>query len=166
MNHKDNRQEVVLASARVYESVSLDDPTPADKLPCYNFTLVRPLDSGVFPLGFESELKKANWAGRVFVQRNEISLLNLLTAKVQMIDPDVILGHNFESVEYGILLHRMKDVGVAHWSKLGRMRRTEWPRGFGRGGMNWAERQIITGRLVCDLSNDMGRVCPFFSFGD
>jgi len=158
MNHKDNRQEIVVASARVYENVSLDDPTPADKLPCYNFTLIRPLDSGVFPIGFESELKKAGWVQRVHVQRNEISLLNLLTAKMQMIDPDVILGHNFENVDYSIILHRMKDCGISHWSKLGRMRRTEWPKGFGRGGMNWAERQIITGRLVCDLSNDMGRV--------
>jgi DNA polymerase alpha subunit A len=78
-----------------------------------------------------------------------------------MIDPDVLLGHNFESVDYGILLHRMKDCKTSHWSKLGRMRRTEWPKGFGRGGTSWGERQIVAGRLICDLSNDMGRVQPF-----
>lgn len=70
----------------------------------------------------------------------------------------MILGHNFESVDYGILLHRMKDCSTSHWSKFGRMRRSEWPKGFGRGGMSWGERQIIGGRLICDLSNDMGRV--------
>ena len=160
MNHKANRQEIVLASGRVYENVSLDDPTPADKLPCYGFTLIRPLEGGVFPIGFEPELKKANWQNRVNVQKTEASLLNLLTAKLQNIDPDVIMGHNLESVDYGILLHRMKDCSTAHWSKFGRMRRTEWPKGFGRGGMSWAERQIVTGRLICDLSNDMGRVIP------
>lgn len=79
MNHKDNRQEVVLVTGRVYENVSLDDPTPADKLPCYGFTLIRPLQGGVFPLGFESELKKVGWSGRVNVQRTEASLLNLFT---------------------------------------------------------------------------------------
>jgi len=79
MNHKDNRQEIVLASGRVYENVSLDDPTPADKLPCYGFTLIRPIDNGVFPLGFETELKKLGWSARVNVQRTEASLLNLLT---------------------------------------------------------------------------------------
>ena len=78
-----------------------------------------------------------------------------------MIDPDVILGHNFENVDYGIFLHRMKDCSVSHWSKVGRMRRSEWPKSFGRGGMSWAERQIIAGRLICDLSNDMGRVWPW-----
>ena len=68
-----------MVAGRVYENVSLDDPTPADKLPCYGFTLIRPLEGGVFPLGFESELKKVGWSGRVNVQRNEASLLNLLT---------------------------------------------------------------------------------------
>jgi DNA polymerase alpha subunit A len=81
-----------------------------------------------------------------------------MAAKLQTIDPDVIMGHNFESVDYGVLLHRMKDCNTALWSKLGRMRRTEWPKGFGRGGMSWAERLVIGGRLLCDLSNDMGRV--------
>ena len=84
--------------------------------------------------------------------------MSLIIAKLQNIDPDVIMGHNFESVDYGVLLHRMKDCNTAHWSKLGRMRRTEWPKGFGRGGMSWAERLVIGGRLLCDLSNDMGRV--------
>jgi DNA polymerase alpha subunit A len=79
MNHKDNRQEVVLVSSRVYENVSLDDPTPADKLPCYGFTLIRPLEGGVFPVGFEQELKKTGLSNRVLVQRNEASLFNLLT---------------------------------------------------------------------------------------
>jgi DNA polymerase alpha subunit A len=79
MNHSGNRQEIVLVSGRVYENVSLDDPMPADKLPCYGFTLVRPMEGDVFPLGFESELKKAGWSARVSVQRAETSLLNLLT---------------------------------------------------------------------------------------
>lgn len=79
MNHKDHRQEIVLASGRVYENVSLDDPTPADKLPCYGFTSVRPVENGVFPVGFEAELTKIGATGRVNLQRTEASLLNFLT---------------------------------------------------------------------------------------
>ena len=90
---------------------------------------------------------------QVFAERRILTV-----AKLQLVDPDVILGHNFESVDYGILLHRMKNCSTSHWSKLGRMRRTEWPKGFGRGGMSWGERQIVAGRLICDLSNEMGRV--------
>lgn len=82
MNHRANRQEIVLASGRVYEDVSLDDTIPAEKLPCYGFTLIRPLENGVFPLGFEAELKKLGWSGRISVQRSEASLLNLLTGKL------------------------------------------------------------------------------------
>ncbi len=111
------------------------------------------------------------WVGQTVFQSNALKPLystcllvfvnfwtHLIIAKLQIIDPDVILGHNFESVDYGVLLHRMKDCSTAHWSKLGRLRRTEWPKGFGRGGTSWAERQIVGGRLICDLSNDMGRV--------
>jgi len=79
MNHKDNRQEIVLAAGRVYDNVSLDDPTPADKLPCYGFTLLRPMEGGVFPLQFESEVKKAGWSNRLILQNTEGALLNLLT---------------------------------------------------------------------------------------
>ena len=79
MNHKDNRQEIVLGAGRVYENVSLDDPTPADKLPCYGFTLLRPMAGGVFPLHFESEIKKAGWSNRVILQNTEGALLNVLT---------------------------------------------------------------------------------------
>jgi DNA polymerase alpha subunit A len=79
MNHKDHRQEVVLLSGRVYENVSLDDPTPADKLPCYGFTLIRPIEAGVFPVGFEQELRRVGWSNRVSVQRTEAALLNLFT---------------------------------------------------------------------------------------
>jgi len=79
MNHKDNRQEIVLAAGRVYDNVSLDDPTPADKLPCYGFTLLRPMEKGVFPMHFEGELKKAGWSNRVNLQKTEGALLNLLT---------------------------------------------------------------------------------------
>jgi DNA polymerase alpha subunit A len=88
MNHKDNRQEIVLASARVYTNVSLDDASPAEKLPCYGFTLLRPFENGVYPLGFETELKKAGWTGRVSLQRTEASLLNFLTGISFYLNPD------------------------------------------------------------------------------
>lgn len=79
MNHKDNRQEIVLVAGRVYENVSLNDPTPADKLPCYGFTLIRPMEGGLFPVGFEQELRRVGWSNRVAVQRTEAALLNLFT---------------------------------------------------------------------------------------
>ena len=158
MNHKANRQEIVLAAGRVYENVSLDDPTPADKLPCYGFALIRPIhtEETWMVRSCNCSTYRSKFTQSFYRYRSRDT--NLMIAKLQMIDLDVILGHNFESVDYGILLHRMKDCSTSHWSKLGRKRRTEWPKGFGRGGISWAERQIISGRLICDLSNDMGRV--------
>lgn len=44
LNVKENKQEILIASARVYEDVSLTDTTPPEKLPCKTFTVMR----GVF----------------------------------------------------------------------------------------------------------------------
>jgi DNA polymerase alpha subunit A len=85
MNHKANRQEIVLVAGRVYENVSLDDPSPADKLPCYGFTLIRPIEGGLFPVGFEQELRRVGWSNRVAVQRTEAALLNLLTGTILLL---------------------------------------------------------------------------------
>ena len=85
MNHKANRQEIVLVAGRVYENVSLDDPSPAEKLPCYGFTLIRPIEGGLFPVGFEQELRRVSWSNRVAVQRTEAALLNLLTGTLLLL---------------------------------------------------------------------------------
>ena len=69
-------------------------------------------------------------------------------------DPDVIVGHNFIDFDLDVLLHRMKATKVDHWSRIGRLRRTKWPKlQSGAGGTadsSYAERQMASGRLLCD----------------
>lgn len=79
-------------------------------------------------------------------------------AKLQIVDPDVIIGHQLENVDYGVLLHRMKELKVPNWHRIGRMRRSEWPKYGGRfAGTFFAERGLVAGRLMCDLANDLGK---------
>jgi DNA polymerase alpha subunit A len=47
------------------------------------------------------------------------------TAKLNLDDPDVIVGHNFLGFDLDVLLHRMKAHNVDGWSRLGRLRRTK-----------------------------------------
>ena len=79
-------------------------------------------------------------------------------------DPDVIVGHNFLGFDLDVLLHRMKACKADGWSKIGRLRRTIWPKlQSGAGGMGdstFSERQILAGRVVCDtylMSKDLIR---------
>jgi DNA polymerase alpha subunit A len=151
LNKQDNKTEIVVASARTYNNVNLDDPIPADKLPCTSYTVVRP-PSKVFPNGFEAEAKRQNIA----IERSETALLNSFMARWHMSDPDIIVGHDWESVGFGVLLARLKEKRITTWHRVGRYKRSEWPRTVGRAGF-FAERQLAVGRLMCDLSNDLGR---------
>ncbi|KUI54328.1 DNA polymerase alpha catalytic subunit [Cytospora mali] len=155
-NVKENKQEILAISARVYENVSLSDKTTADKLPCRTFTLIRPIGAA-FPIGFEQEAKNRK-KGLIKTMKQESEMLAFFLAQVDVVDPDVILGHQLEGVDYSVLLNRLNEKKTHQWSRLGRLRRSQWPSSIGKmGGNVFAERQIMAGRLLCDLANDMGK---------
>ena len=155
-NAKDNKQEILAISARIYEDVLLNDTTPADKLPCRTFTVIRP-QGATFPIGFE-KLARERKKGLIKLMRQESDMLSFFLAQLDMVDPDVIIGHQLEGVDYSILLNRLYERKTHQWSRLGRLRRSAWPASIGKvGGNLFAERQIMAGRLLCDLANDAGK---------
>jgi DNA polymerase alpha subunit A len=155
MNAKENTQEILVASARIYENVSLSDTTPPDKLPSQTFTVLRPAGNN-FPIGFEPECHQHQG---IRLEKNEQGLLSSFLAKLQIVDPDVLVGHQLEGVDYSILLNRMRDRRTPGWHRIGRLRRRDWPKNIGRGGGSFfVERQLVSGRLLCDLANDLGKV--------
>ncbi|KAK3692133.1 hypothetical protein B0T22DRAFT_5041 [Podospora appendiculata] len=156
-NAKANKQEILALSARVYEDVSLSNTTPAHKLPCRSFTIIRPQGT-TFPLGFEKMAKERRKGGLIKLVKQESEILTFFLAQVDVVDPDVLIGHQLEGVDYSILLNRLIEKKAHQWSRLGRLRRSQWPSSIGKAGGNvFAERQIMAGRLLCDLANDAGK---------
>ncbi|KAF3930760.1 hypothetical protein ABW20_dc0100396 [Dactylellina cionopaga] len=153
ISQRDNKPEIISITGRLYNNVSLDETIPAEELPSYCFTICRPAGSN-FPLGFQSLAEKHGTAIRM--EKTEAGLLNMFLAKLQTADPDALIGHELEESIYGTLIHRLKECKVANWHRVGRMRRGQWPGNLGRGGC-FAEKQIVSGRLMCDLSNDLGK---------
>ncbi|VDC06072.1 unnamed protein product [Peniophora sp. CBMAI 1063] len=147
VNHQENIREIVCASARIWSNINIDDPTPPESLPCTVHTYVRPLER--YPPNFES-LAKSNKKGVVHALSNERTLLAHLLNTLHKADPDVIVGHEFLGVSLDVLLHRMRELKVEHWSRIGRFRRSKWP-GIGRQGTNM---RFLNGRLLCDLASD------------
>jgi len=155
-NAKDNKREILAISARVYEDVTLSDPTPADKLRCRTFTLLRP-NGTAFPVGFESMAKERK-KGLIKLWKQESEMLAFFLAQVDVVDPDIIIGHQLEGVDYSVLLSRLHDKKTHQWSRIGRFRRAQWPPSIGKvGGNVFEERRIMSGRLLCDLANDAGK---------
>lgn len=153
-NQKENKNEILVASVRFYEDVSLTDTTPPEKIPSRVFTIMRP--HGDYPLGFKAEIEKQGLS--IKTERNEGALLAKLLAIIGLHDPDAIMGHKLDDVDFGILLSRMRDRKTPGWHRIGRMKRGDWPKNVGKGGASFfVERHLAAGRLLCDLANDMGK---------
>ena len=156
LNVKENKQEILAISARIYQKISLSDTTAAEKLPCQTFTVIRPSEKA-FPFGFEALASKHH--GYIRTEKSEQGLLSSFLAKIQHVDPDVLVGHQLEGVDYSILLSRLRENKTPQWHRIGRMKRNDWPKNMGRAEASFfAERQLVSGRLMCDLANDLGKV--------
>ena len=156
LNVKENKQEILVASARVYENISLSDTTAPENLPCKTYTIMRPVD-GSFPVGFDTLSKQQR--GVIMLEKSEGALLSKFLALLQKVDPDVLMGHQLQDVDYPVLLSRLREKKTPSWHRIGRLRRSDWPKNFGKGTSNFfSERQAVSGRLLCDVANDMGKV--------
>ncbi|KAI0976206.1 hypothetical protein F4678DRAFT_416288 [Xylaria arbuscula] len=155
-NAKDNKAEILSISARIYENILLSDTTPADQIPSRTFTVVRP-NGAAFPFGFD-KLAQNRKKGLIKLMKTEAEILAFFLAQLDLVDPDVILGHQLEGVDYSIILNRLHEKKTPQWARLGRLRRAQWPASIGKTGGNvFAERQVMAGRLLCDLANDAGK---------
>ncbi|KAI4118514.1 MAG: hypothetical protein LQ345_001448 [Seirophora villosa] len=155
LNVKENKQEILVASARVYENISLTDMTSPEDLPCKTYTMMRPAETA-FPTGFETLAKQQR--GTIMTEKSEQMLLSKFLALLERTDPDVLMGHQLQDVDYPILLSRLRERKTPGWHRIGRMKRSDWPKSMGKGGSSFfSERQLISGRLLCDIANDMGK---------
>ncbi|KAH8691289.1 putative DNA polymerase alpha catalytic subunit [Talaromyces proteolyticus] len=154
LNVKENKQEILVASARIYENISLTETTPPEKLPCKTFTVMRP-SGAAYPIGIEAEVRKQR--GTYMLEKTEQILLSKFLALFERMDPDILIGHQLQEVELSILLNRLREKKTPGWSRIGRFKRSEWPKNFNKGGGFFSDRHLISGRLMCDLANDMGK---------
>lgn len=109
---------------------------------------------------FEAECRKQR--GTVMLEKSEQFLLSKFLALFEKMDPDVIMGHQLQDVDLGILLSRLREKKTPGWHRLGRLKRGDWPKNYNKNSGFFAERQLIAGRLMCDLANDMGKVSPSY----
>ncbi|KAG8835098.1 DNA-directed DNA polymerase alpha catalytic subunit pol1 [Serendipita sp. 399] len=147
VNHKDNKREIVCISVRVWEENNIEGTTPLEKEPSTAVTFVRPLEK--YPKNFESTATQSRQS-KMQALGNERALLNAFLALMQRYDADVIIGHEFLGVSLDVLLYRMKELKVDHWSRISRFKRKGWP-AIGKQGTNL---RFLNGRLLCDLASD------------
>lgn len=163
INPSNGSNEVVAASVVYIPKIETDGPLPVNKREVKYFSAIRKLDGMGYPVGFEAMAKKSNEgdAGKrnggavLAIQPNERALLTMLVMKLRDLDIDAYVGHNFAGYDLDVLLNRMKDLKVPHWSSLGRLKRSKFPSlgGGGHtygGGAGAGALSVVSGRLICD----------------
>uniref|UniRef100_A0A3Q2YXQ5 DNA polymerase n=1 Tax=Hippocampus comes TaxID=109280 RepID=A0A3Q2YXQ5_HIPCM len=143
-NPKTHHNEIVSLAALVHHRFHMDKPPPQPPYQTH-FCVTKPSDC-IFPYDFKDALRKKN--AKVEIATTERTLLGFFLAKMQKIDPDVLVGHDIFGFDLEVLLQRINYCKVPHWSKIGRLRRANMPKLGGRGA--FAEKSATCGRLVCD----------------
>ena len=144
VNAKTLQNEVAMVGCLAHTSFSLSSPMkesfnqhycllskPADEAWPYDWAKVGQ--------GLVSKITKVEKAG------SERELLSLLLLKIQKLDPDVIIGHDVSTFDLEVLIHRMQHNKIPHWSRLGRLRRSN------QQDRKLVERNVTVGRLIADL---------------
>ena len=175
VNHKTNANEICSASVVYLQDVRVDVGTDCrakvTDMPCEwekkarHFSLVRKLSGGNWPSGWEQHVANENKTNNVAkrtksivlsAQADERGLLSILLARLSQIDADVICGHNVAGFDVDVLLNRLRENKVAHWSRIGRLKRTRFPnlsggnQGSFGGGASIGALSCMSGRLLAD----------------
>uniref|UniRef100_A0A8C8JSX9 DNA polymerase n=1 Tax=Oncorhynchus tshawytscha TaxID=74940 RepID=A0A8C8JSX9_ONCTS len=144
-NPKTHHNEIVSLAALVHHSFHLDKAPPQPPYQTHFCVVSKPNDC-IFPYDFMDAVKKKN--GKVEIAATERTLLGFFLAKMHKLDPDIV-GHDIFGFDLEVLLQRITVCKVPHWSKIGRLKRSNMPKLGGRSG--FAEKSATCGRLVCDV---------------
>ena len=145
INSKTQQNEVAMAGVLAHTSYSLAHP-PNDPFNQHFCLVTKPADEA-WPFDWEKVGPSASSITEVRKASSERELLSLLLLKIQKLDPDVIIGHDVGCFDLEVLTHRMVVNKIPHWSRLGRLRRSNQA----ELGKKALEKQATVGRLVADL---------------
>lgn len=109
------------------------------------------------PLPYDTKKRlTSEWDSRyrdtVSIEKNERSLISNLLAKLNQLDPDLIVGHSLFGYQFEVILQRCQTLGINFWSRLGRLRRNMALPKVTEKSAAWLERMATAGRLICDTA--------------
>ena len=143
INSKTMQNEVAMAGCLAHTSFSITSPSK-EAFNQHYCLLSKPGDEA-WPFDWAKAAPEASKITKIEKAGSERELLSLLLMKIQKLDPDIIIGHDVATFDLEVLIHRMQYNKIPHWSRLGRLRRSN------QTGGKLIERNVTVGRLVADL---------------
>eukprot|EP00466_Bigelowiella_natans_P002539 jgi/Bigna1/45441/e_gw1.122.17.1 len=148
LNPVTHGHEVAVVSLRKLKSTDVDGPLPARwQLESEVMSMACKLEGKAWPYDL---LKGTVAAPKIIKHPNERALLNFLANKIHSWDPDIIVAHELHGFVIDVLIGRMAHHKVQYWSRLGRLRKSRFPRSSARGGLSLVDFGVGSGRLLVD----------------
>ncbi|XP_059138881.1 DNA polymerase alpha catalytic subunit-like [Physella acuta] len=145
------QNEIVAVAALVHYDFYMDRPAPKPSFQQHFCVISKPSDV-IYPYDFRDQVKKVGNNMKIEIMTGERTLLAFLLAKIQKIDPDLIIGHDFYGYDLDLLLHRISVHKVPQWSKISRLKRTQMPKALKmHGRTTLVDRSSLSGRMLCDI---------------
>ncbi|CAF4026543.1 unnamed protein product [Rotaria sp. Silwood2] len=144
-NTKTHETEVICVAGLVHQQFPIDSAAPKRPYQNYFIALTKPSDC-ILPSG----LVKAAESQKIKIETvpGERALLMYLISKFQLLDPDVIIGHDMRMFGLELFLSRCQKLKVGLTaSKIGRLHRTH----DGKTKVSTIKNPTC-GRLLCDIS--------------
>ncbi|XP_039296074.1 DNA polymerase alpha catalytic subunit [Nilaparvata lugens] len=135
--------EFVSIACLVSKNFPLEGAAPKQQFQ-QHFSAVTKLSDKPWPLNM-GKLEQYTQSLKLDKCESERTLLNYFMARFYRIDPDLIVCHDFADADLNLLIKKLLDHRIAHWSRIGRLRRTKRPQ------LTNVVRTVMCGRLVCDL---------------
>ncbi|XP_012251179.2 DNA polymerase alpha catalytic subunit isoform X2 [Athalia rosae] len=143
-NTKSHRNEIAMIGVLLNHKYHIDKPTP--KLPFnQHFCLVTRPEDAPWVMVSKDLLQKSAQTEIIYCD-NERSLLEKLLHRLVTCDPDLLVGYDTK-FQFDVMLHRMFNLRVSNWSRVGRLRRSLPPVFKGQVLLG----QVMSGRLLCDI---------------
>ncbi|KAI9268736.1 hypothetical protein BY458DRAFT_511383 [Sporodiniella umbellata] len=144
----------ILSISGVLTYKDLDDLRVLDQNSALKFSAIRLFSNTSFPDDIGEILKKEKLENShdIRLERSEFALLSYISAKINQIDPDVIVGHKVWNSELNMIFQKMKQNNIVYWHKLGRLQLQSWPRinTSISDKLSYSMRLSMSGRLICD----------------
>ncbi|XP_043238456.1 DNA polymerase alpha catalytic subunit-like isoform X1 [Amphibalanus amphitrite] len=148
VNSRTHQSELVLVSCLVHKEFRLDAAAPTPLFQQHFCALTKPADAA-WPYDIDRQLTGYT-ATTVRKCVNEKALISFFLAKMNKLDPDIVVGHNVYGFDLDVLLSRCRLLKVGQWAHMGRLRRSGDVLFRTKFSDDSVRRSAMCGRLLCD----------------
>ncbi|KAF2880378.1 hypothetical protein ILUMI_25794 [Ignelater luminosus] len=143
VNPKTMNNGIAMMSVLVHTKYSVDKKPPNPMFEQHFCVCTHSADQ-MLPLDFHDAINKYKGT-KVQKMDSERGLLNFFIKQLARIDADLIVGHDLQDYQIGLLCDRLIQYKMTNFSQLGKLKRSDIPM------KRILERELFLGRLVCDV---------------